>query len=182
MLKKAWRLRLKALRAENNSAEVQAAHRAVEALAASDARIAGGYSPLGSEPDVLQMLMAWAVVAPDRQLALPYADGCGGLSYRLWRPGEAFVPDGAGIPSSSGPSVLPDFVLTPCLGFSESCRRLGYGGGYFDRWLAALGARRPVLCGIAAEACLVPEDVFAEHDLPLDLIATERRLLRLRQL
>lgn len=181
MSKKAWRLRLKALRAADGAAQAQAARRAAAALEASGARTAGGFWPLGSEPDVRPLLAAWAAAAPGRRIALPYADGCGGLSYRLWRPGEATAPDGAGIPSGKGASVRPDFVLTPCLGFSEGCRRLGYGGGYFDRWLAsfaAQGGARPILCGIASEACLVPDELFEAHDMPMDLVATERRLLR----
>ena len=39
------------------------------------------------------------------------------------------------IPASAGAEVVPDVVLAPCVGFTASGYRLGYGGGYFDRWL-----------------------------------------------
>lgn len=67
---------------------------------------------------------------------------------------------------------MPDVILMPLLGFDRHGTRLGYGGGYYDRTLAAL-KKRPRLIGFAfalQEIDTIPRDT---HDVPLDLIITE---------
>jgi len=96
------------------------------------------------------------------------------LHYRLWDGRAPAVVDDCGIPSSDGKAVVPDVVLVPCVGYSAAGFRLGYGGGYFDRWLVA----HPEVCAVGVawstsrleEAELVPQP----HDMPLTLVVTER--------
>lgn len=96
------------------------------------------------------------------------------MDYRLWDRAVTMVKDECGIASASGPVVLPDVVLVPCVGFAAGNYRLGYGGGYFDRYLA----RHPhvTTVGVAwsftrlADADYVPQP----HDIPLTLIVTEQ--------
>jgi 5-formyltetrahydrofolate cyclo-ligase len=65
-----------------------------------------------------------------------------------------------------------DLVLVPLLAFDEAGHRVGYGGGYYDRFLATQPAAHRV--GLAYDDCLVPEGIVAEaHDVPLHLIITE---------
>jgi 5-formyltetrahydrofolate cyclo-ligase len=68
--------------------------------------------------------------------------------------------------------VQPDVLLVPLIGFDAAGFRLGYGGGYYDRTLAALG--RPVLAiGIGHELGRVPTIHPQPHDVPMSLIVTE---------
>jgi len=99
------------------------------------------------------------------------------MQYRLWDRSAPLLCDECGIPSASGPAVLPDVVLVPCLGFTRSGFRLGYGGGYYDRWLAANPQVRAV--GVAWSATEVSEAELApqSHDQPLMLIVTEQGVL-----
>lgn len=72
------------------------------------------------------------------QLALPYARREPvEMHFRLWDGQVPSDKDECGIPCAQGPSVVPDVVLVPCVGFSPEGWRLGYGGGYFDRFMAA---------------------------------------------
>ncbi|HET8870547.1 MAG TPA: 5-formyltetrahydrofolate cyclo-ligase, partial [Aquabacterium sp.] len=72
------------------------------------------------------------------QLALPYArKNPVDMHFRLWQGTEPDIQDECKIPSTSGKPVEPDVILVPCVGFTEEGWRLGYGGGYFDRYLAA---------------------------------------------
>lgn len=89
--------------------------------------------------------------------------------------GEALVPDAAGIPAAAGQQVIPDILLVPCLGWSAKHFRLGYGGGYFDRYLAALAKNgiHPQVVGIAYAACKVDDALFDSLDLPMDFVITE---------
>lgn len=128
----------------------------------------GSYWPVRSEftPSV-------ASFAP-QGLALPYAKKSPReMHYRRWDGRVPAARDECGIPSTEGEPVVPDVVLVPCVGFTDACLRLGYGGGYFDRWLAAHPGVTSV--GVAWSLGRLPAGEFepGPHDLPLSLIVTE---------
>ncbi len=133
----------------------------------------GLYWPLEGEFDAPAF---WAEQAlPGVQAALPYAKRAGRqMHYRRWDGRPPTLQDEMGIPSSSGAPAEPDVVLVPCLGFTRAGYRLGYGGGYFDRWLAANpGVTAVGLAWSVGECEFAPE----AHDLPLAVILTEKELL-----
>jgi 5-formyltetrahydrofolate cyclo-ligase len=72
-----------------------------------------------------------------------------------------------------------DLILVPLVGFDAEGRRLGMGGGYYDRTLAYLGGRRhwrkPHLVGVAHECQRVARLPARSWDVPLDMVITERR-------
>jgi len=68
--------------------------------------------------------------------------------------------------------VIPDLLLVPCVGFDTHCYRLGYGGGFYDRTLAAMSPR-PATLGIALSCTGVDALPIETHDIPLDGILTE---------
>ena len=68
-------------------------------------------------------------------------------------------------------------VIVPGLAFDERCRRLGRGGGFYDRFLARLPATIPTI-GLAFERQVVPELPCALHDAGVHMVATEKRLLQ----
>ena len=68
--------------------------------------------------------------------------------------------------------VIPQAVLAPLVGFDRDCYRLGYGGGYFDRTLAAL-APRPWAIGVGFELSRLETIYPQDFDIPMDLIVTE---------
>lgn len=72
-----------------------------------------------------------------------------------------------------------DLVAVPGLAFDPSCRRLGRGGGFYDRFLAhpSLGAKGVSLCGVCFDFQVIDEAPAEEHDVPLTAIATDRRLV-----
>ena len=69
-----------------------------------------------------------------------------------------------------------DIVLVPLVAWDEKGRRLGYGAGYFDRALA--GATRITKVGLALESQRLAKIPESMYDVPLDIIVTERRVLR----
>jgi 5,10-methenyltetrahydrofolate synthetase len=91
------------------------------------------------------------------------------------------LADRYGIPTpSSGNFVTPDALLLPVNAFDAAGYRLGYGGGYFDRTLAALNSAqqpvrpRPLAIGVGFELARVGSICPEPHDLPLDAMVTER--------
>lgn len=101
------------------------------------------------------------------------------MIFREWRPESEMVVDRYGIRSPvSGTSLEPDLILMPVNAFDEAGYRLGYGGGYFDRTLAALNPR-PVAVGVGFELARVESIGPQPHDLPMDYIVTESDAFRM---
>lgn len=96
------------------------------------------------------------------------------MHYRAWDRRAPTLHDECGIAACAGAPVVPDVVLVPCVGFTAEGFRLGYGGGYFDRWLAAHPHVTAV--GVAWAGAEIPLAELAPepHDLPLMLVVTEQ--------
>ncbi len=96
------------------------------------------------------------------------------LEHWRWAPGDAMVEGVWNIPvPACRHVVVPDLMLAPLVGFDRAKYRLGYGGGYFDRTLAAL-PKKPVVVGIGYALGSL-ETIFPQpHDIPMDVILTER--------
>lgn len=138
----------------------------------------GVYCPMRGEPDL--HLAYIELHALGVQLALPMiiADTAA-MEFVTWTPGEPLRKDrfGAGIPAADNPVIQPQALLVPCLGFNAECFRLGYGGGFYDRTLAA--EPRPRTLGVAYAFGEV--DFAAEvYDIPLDAVVTEEATFRSR--
>lgn len=86
-------------------------------------------------------------------------------------------PGAYGIPEPEGAGAEPEIlqlVIVPMTAFDRSMGRMGYGGGYYDRFLAETHAVR---CGIAFAAQEVSRAAFEKTDLRMDIIITERELI-----
>jgi 5-formyltetrahydrofolate cyclo-ligase len=141
--------------------------------------VVAGYSPIRSECDPTPLLRGLA--AKGAQLALPVVEGKDKpLSFSEWRQGEQLTAGPFGIlqPRPEALPLDPDIILAPLVAFDRACRRIGYGAGYYDRTLADLRRRKPVIAvGIAFAAQEVDKIVFGDHDERLDLVLTERELI-----
>jgi 5-formyltetrahydrofolate cyclo-ligase len=72
--------------------------------------------------------------------------------------------------------VQPSLLLVPLVGFDEAGYRLGYGGGYYDRTVAAMPTR-PICIGIGFELGRLDSIQPQKHDIPMDAIVTEEGFL-----
>ena len=93
------------------------------------------------------------------------------LEFREWTPGVATVPGVFGLPVPQSPVLVPDAVLMPPVGFDAAGYRLGYGGGYFDRTLAALSPRT-LKIGLAREVSRIDTIHPQPHDIRMDYVIT----------
>ncbi len=129
-----------------------------------------GFWPMGTEIDIRPLLHA--LHARGHPILLPVTPPRGQpLAFRRWRPGDTMRPERFGTVRPIGEPGVPDVLLVPLLAWDGQGRRLGYGGGYYDRTLASLPGRRAIGCAYAAQRVAeVPADA---HDMPLDAVATE---------
>jgi 5,10-methenyltetrahydrofolate synthetase len=98
------------------------------------------------------------------------------LGFRLWKPGDPLAEGALGIPfPAAGDAVVPEVALVPVNGFDAQNYRLGYGGGFFDRTLAALAAQRkkPLTIGVGYEIARMETIHPQDYDVPMDWIVTE---------
>src|SRR5258706_2292114 len=95
------------------------------------------------------------------------------LQFRAWWPGAPMTTGVYDIPIPDGtPLVVPDAAIVPMNGFDTQGYRLGYGGGYFDRTLAAT-MPRPLAIGVSFELARLPTIRPQPHDVPMDFVVTE---------
>jgi 5-formyltetrahydrofolate cyclo-ligase len=183
---KAWRReerrRLLALRTGTPAAQRRTWGRAIEtqlyALLQQQPSITlGVYWPFQAEFDPRPLVDR--LIAEGFCAALPVVvDKKGPLEYRFWRPGDPLVDGVWGIPIPERREVaLPQAVLAPVVGFDAESYRLGYGGGYFDRTLAAL-TPRPRAIGVGFELSRLETIYPQPFDIPMDLIVTEAGIHR----
>lgn len=133
--------------------------------------------PIRAEPDcrplVLQLLAAgWRAAMPTVVAA------AAPMEFRVWFPAAPMTADPYGIPvPATAAGTVPEVLLLPLVAFDAAGYRLGYGGGYFDRTLAAC-APRPLTIGVGFDLCAVPSIHPEAHDIPLDLAVTESGIRR----
>jgi 5-formyltetrahydrofolate cyclo-ligase len=152
------------------------AQRLKEMLARQSARCVGFYWPVAGEFDARAAMTRWLAEDASRAAALPVVvERHAPMAFHAWRADAPMKEGRYRIPVPAEEQVVvPEVLLIPCVGFDADRYRLGYGGGYYDRTLAAWPvASRPVTIGIAYESgkCrALPREV---HDMPLDAIVTE---------
>jgi 5-formyltetrahydrofolate cyclo-ligase len=137
--------------------------------------VVAGYHAHQSEADPARLLLALAHAGAP--IAFPRIVRPGAaLEFHLVPEGEILQPGAYGIhePLDHWPRVRPDILLVPLLAYDDHGYRLGYGGGYYDRTLAALPQARAVGIAYAGQRVdFLPHDA---HDCRLDAILTENGL------
>ncbi|MFN3617853.1 MAG: 5-formyltetrahydrofolate cyclo-ligase [Aquabacterium sp.] len=98
------------------------------------------------------------------------------MHYQLWDGQPPTERDEHGIACAQGARVVPDVVLAPCVGHTRQAYRMGYGGGYFDRFLAA--HPEVVAIGLSWEGGDLTSTSWTpgKHDVPLAAVITERNI------
>ncbi|MEO1329490.1 MAG: 5-formyltetrahydrofolate cyclo-ligase [Pseudomonadota bacterium] len=162
--------------AEGGPAAAEAAAAAfLDAVPVGAGEIVSGYRPIRTEIDPTPLMTA--LIARGATLAVPVIEGPGlPLSFRVWTPESRMIegPFKAEIPAD-GATVEPTLLIAPLVAFDADFYRLGYGGGFYDRTLERLRARRPTRAiGLAYAAQEVPAAPREPTDQPLDGVATER--------
>lgn len=155
----------------------KAARRILAGLDFPQGSVVSAYWAMGDELDcraLIQSLHDSGCV-----IGLPVVVGKGQpLVFRRWTPETHFIPGGFGtqIPTPDSPEVLPERLIVPLLAFDAVGYRLGYGGGFYDRTLAGLRAKKTITAvGVGFNDQLVPQVPHGPSDQRLDWLLTDKR-------
>ncbi|MBL8563190.1 MAG: 5-formyltetrahydrofolate cyclo-ligase [Gemmobacter sp.] len=154
----------------------QAAALLADLLAEYGAKPLAGYMAMRTEIDPSE-----AMAAHQGPVGVPVIMGAGQpLKFRAWTPGCALIEGefGAKIPAE-GAWIEPEILIVPMVAWDRRGFRLGYGGGFYDRTLEGLRAKRPTIAiGFAFAAQELPEVPVEPVDQPLDALVTETGVIR----
>lgn len=130
------------------------------------------YWPTRGEPEVTPAIVTWLAEDQRRVASLPVIAGQL-LEFAPWQPRSPMKsgPHSIQVPDTRE-RIKPQLLIVPCVGIDEQRYRLGYGGGYYDRTLAAFPVR-PTSVGIAFDCGRVKSIDPKPHDIQLDLGLTE---------
>ena len=141
-------------------------------LASREKPLIGFYWPFRGEYDARSLLVG--LRDHGARLALPVVVAkAQPLQFREWWPGVAMTRGVWDIPiPTAGEPVDPDVLLAPLVGFEPGNYRLGYGGGFYDRTIAARPAK-PLCIGVGFELSRLATIHPQAHDVPMDIVITE---------
>jgi 5-formyltetrahydrofolate cyclo-ligase len=163
------------LRAAAPDAARRMARNFIGAIPLSPSAVVSAFVAIGEETDPAPLIDL--LRKEGHPIALPRVVRKGEkLAFHLHEQGAALVPGVFGLsqPGKDWPEAIPDVLVVPLLAFDAKGNRLGYGGGFYDRTLAALRASRTVVAvGFAFAGQEVPDVPHRESDERLDWVVTE---------
>ena len=142
-----------------------------------EARVIMIYHSVKREPDTLKLVET--AFSMGKTVAFPYCYRGGKMEARAVGGIDELHPAVLGIPAppDTAPVVMPedlDVIIVPALAFDKNGFRLGYGGGYYDRYLSGVSA---FTVGIMRERLMRDELPVEPHDIAVNCVITEERVL-----
>jgi 5-formyltetrahydrofolate cyclo-ligase len=138
-----------------------------------DSAIIAAYVPIASEIGTMSLIGALHRLG--RTVALPHVTSrVDTPRFLAWGAEDPLIdgPFGLRQPRGDAPTVSPDVILAPLLGFDNSLNRIGYGAGHYDRAFAVYPQARRIGLAWAVQQCdQLPTDLW---DIPLHAVATEK--------
>jgi len=133
----------------------------------------GGYFPINYEIDSLEILTQLEKLG--HKISLPITRKENKMDFFEWTSNEPLSIGKFGIPEPcSKKKVYPDILLVPLVAFSKDKFRLGYGGGYYDRYIQKMKKIKKILTiGLAFSFQEINKLPITKYDKKLDYIFTE---------
>ena len=137
-------------------------------------KILGGYYPTNKEIDDLEILNFFK--KKNYNISLPVIKKNSQMDFYQWFNNNPLKINNYGIPEPiSYEKIYPDVLLVPLVGFDNNLNRLGYGGGYYDRYIKKISrVKKIVKVGLAFSFQYLDRIPIDKHDKKLDVIITEK--------
>ena len=144
----------------------------------TDTKNIGGYYPLNFEIDSLAIL--YLLEKKNYNISLPKIEKKNQMNFLQWSSNEPLKINKYGIPQPiSAKIVFPDILLIPLVAYDKNLNRLGYGGGFYDRYINKIEKRKKVIkIGLAFSYQKVKIIPINQYDKKLDYVITEKQILK----
>ena len=137
-------------------------------------KIVGGYYPYNYEVNAMNILKS--LEKQNYQISLPKIKKNSQMDFFFWSTKDPLDLNKYGIPEPvSGKIVYPSFLLVPLVAFDKNFNRVGYGGGFYDRYIKKIKKTKKIITiGLAYSFQKVNEVPINKHDSKLDFIVTNK--------
>ena len=138
----------------------------------------GGYYPSNYEIDDLEILDL--LEKKNFKISLPIIQKNNQMNFFKWSNNDPLRINKFGIPEPVSSKIhYPDILLVPLVGYDNNLNRLGYGGGFYDRYIEKIEKIKNVIkIGIAFSFQKITSVPTNNYDKKLDFIITEKEILR----
>ena len=138
----------------------------------------GGYYPSNYEIDDLELLVLFK--KKNFKVSLPIIKKNNQMNFYNWSRNDLLKINKFGIPEPLASKIIyPDILLVPLVAYDGHLNRLGYGGGYYDRYIEKLEKIKKVIkIGLAFSFQKISSIPINQYDKRLDFIFTEKEILK----
>ena len=138
-------------------------------------KIIGGYYPYNYEIDVIKILEKFEKL--NYEISLPKIKKGSHMDFFYWSTKDPLSINKYGIPEPIADKVMyPNILLVPLVAFDKNNNRVGYGGGFYDRYIKKIKKNKKVITiGLAYSFQKVREIKANEYDIKLDFIVTNNQ-------
>ncbi len=138
----------------------------------------GGYYPTSYEIDDLEILKL--LEKRNCNISLPIIRKNNQMDFFEWSSSDPIKINKYGIPEPISSKILyPDILLVPLVAYDNDLNRLGYGGGFYDRYIYKIEKiKKIVKIGLAFSYQKLKKVPIGSHDQKLDFIITEKKILK----
>ncbi len=138
-------------------------------------KIVGGYYPFNYEIDIIEILEKFEKL--NYKISLPRINKNSKMDFLLWSTIEPLSINKYGIPEPTSNKIInPSILLIPLVAFDKYNNRIGYGGGYYDRYLMKKKKNKKIITiGLAYSFQKVKKIPTTKHDIKLDFIITDKQ-------
>ena len=177
MLKNQIRKKIIKLREVKNKKNLQVKINLISKILKSKNKILGGYFPVNYEVDTFQLMRV--LKQKKFKLSLPVVSSKFDMNFYLWNFNDPLNVNKYGIPEPQlKKKVIPDVLLVPMVAYDDKLNRLGYGGGYYDRFFKKNEKKNIIKIGLAISCQEVKRLPTNSFDKKMDFILTEKKLYK----
>ena len=137
-------------------------------------KILGGYYPYNYEIDIMPLVEKFEKL--NYSITLPKIGVNSEMNFFQWSTKDPLSINKFGIPEPiSNKTKFPDILLVPLLAFDKNFNRIGYGGGFYDRYINRLKKIKKIITiGVAYSFQKIKKIPVEKYDIKLDFVVTEK--------
>ncbi len=141
-----------------------------------DCKTIGGYYPYNFEVDDIEILKK--LEKKNFKISLPKIKKNHQMDFFKWSSKDPLIINKIGIPEPVSKDLkYPDILLVPLVAFDKNLNRVGYGGGFYDRYIKKIKSFKEIITiGMAFSFQRVDRIFIDKNDIKLDFILTEKKI------